>query len=103
MGLASEIRMAFPATLAAVAAGLALLVTRITGTEELVDDGVNGFFCERDGAAIAARPRALGDDRGLLAALGAAARRSAEAYDWERVVDSYEQLYLQLAEAPGAA
>jgi glycosyltransferase involved in cell wall biosynthesis len=90
-------------TLEAAAAGLALLVPRINGTEELVEDGVNGFFCERDGAAIAARLRALGDDRRLLAAVGAAARRSAEAYDWERMVDAYERLYVQLAEAPGAA
>jgi glycosyltransferase involved in cell wall biosynthesis len=91
------------AMLEAAAAGLALLVPRINGTEELVEDGVNGFFCERDGATIAARLRALGEDRRLLAAVGAAARRSAEAYDWERIVDAYERLYVQLAEAPGAA
>ena len=24
------------------------------------------------------------------------------AYDWERIVDAYERLYVQLAEAPGA-
>jgi glycosyltransferase involved in cell wall biosynthesis len=91
------------ATLEAAAAGLALVVPRINGTEELVEDGVNGFFCERDGATIAARLRALGDDRRLLAAVGAAARRSVEAYDWERIVDAYEWLYVQLAEAPAAA
>ncbi len=83
-------------TLEAAAAGLALVVSRINGTEELVEDGVNGFFCERDGAAIAARLRALGADRPLLAGVGAAARRSAEAYDWERIVDAYERLYAEL-------
>jgi UDP-glucose:(heptosyl)LPS alpha-1,3-glucosyltransferase len=90
-------------TLEAAAAGLVLLVPRINGTEELVEDGVNGFFCERDGAAIAARLRALADDRRLLADVGAAARRSAAAYDWELVVDAYERLYERLAEAPVTA
>jgi len=83
-------------TLEAAAAGLALVVSRINGTEELVEDGVNGFFCDRDGAAIAARLQDLGADRPQLAALGAAARRSAEAYDWEHIADAYERLYAEL-------
>jgi glycosyltransferase involved in cell wall biosynthesis len=86
------------ATLEAAAAGLALVVTRVNGTEELVEAGLTGFFCERDGAAIAARLRDLGADRSLLAAVRVAARHRAEAYDWEHVVDAYERLYAQVAD-----
>ena len=84
------------ATLEAAAAGLALVVTRVNGTDELVRPGVNGFFCERDGADIGARLRELAADRALLAAAGREARRGAEAYDWERVADAYERLYAAL-------
>ncbi|HWH95420.1 MAG TPA: glycosyltransferase family 4 protein [Baekduia sp.] len=80
-------------TLEAAAAGLPLLVARINGTDELVEDGVNGWFVERDGATIGARLRELGDDPARHDAMRAAARRSAERYDWERVTDDFERLY----------
>jgi glycosyltransferase involved in cell wall biosynthesis len=85
-------------TLEAAAAGLALVVTPVNGTDELVEAGVNGYFCERDGAAIAERLSALAADRSLLVSAGLAARRSAAAYDWERVVDAYEHLYAAIAD-----
>jgi UDP-glucose:(heptosyl)LPS alpha-1,3-glucosyltransferase len=83
-------------TLEAAAAGLPLLVTRINGTEELVEEGVNGWFVKRDGATIAARLHPLQRDPVHHASMREAARRSAERYDWDRIVDDFEQLYLEL-------
>ena len=78
------------------AAGLPLIVPRMNGTEELVENGVNGWFTERDGAAIADRLRMLHDDPDLRARMGRAARSSAARYDWERVADQFETLYAEL-------
>jgi UDP-glucose:(heptosyl)LPS alpha-1,3-glucosyltransferase len=84
-------------TLEAAAAGLPLIVTRINGTDELVVDGVNGWFVERSGASIAARLTELQRDPVAHAAMREAARASAQRYDWERIVDEFEALYAQLA------
>jgi UDP-glucose:(heptosyl)LPS alpha-1,3-glucosyltransferase len=94
---------AFPlVVLEGAAAGLPLIVPRMNGTEELVEDGVNGWFAARDGAAIAVRLRQLAADAELRSNMGAAARRSAERFDWERVVDAFEALYDELS-ATGAS
>jgi len=82
------------------AAGLPLIVPRMNGTEELVTDGYNGWFTERDGTAIAARLRQLRDDPGLRAAMSSAARSSTEPFDWDRVADQFEAVYAQLGSSP---
>ncbi len=84
-------------TLEACASGLPLVVPRINGTEELVQDGVDGWFTEADGASIAARLDALGAHPEELSAARLAARNASEGYDWEDVVDRYEALYAELA------
>jgi glycosyltransferase involved in cell wall biosynthesis len=86
------------AAIEGAAAGLPLIVPRMNGSEELVDHGVNGWFTPRDGAAIAERLRQLRDDPALRAAMSGAARRSAARFDWERVVDEFEALYVELLE-----
>ena len=83
-------------TLEAAAAGLPLLVPPINGTEELVEDGLNGWLIERDGAAIARRLAQLRAEPARHESMRQAARRSAERYDWERVVDRFESLYAEL-------
>jgi UDP-glucose:(heptosyl)LPS alpha-1,3-glucosyltransferase len=83
--------------LEAAASGLPLIVPRMNGTEDLVEDGVNGWFTLRDGYAIADRLRTLRDDPDLRAATSAAARRSAQPFDWERITDRFEALYTGLA------
>ena len=91
---------AFPlVALEAAAAGLPLLAGRVNGVEELIDEGRNGWFVERDAEAIATRLRTLGADPDLRARMGAAARDSTEHYAWDRVVDAYVKLYATLAEA----
>lgn len=86
-------------TLEAAACGLALLVQRINGTEELVEEGVNGHFVTADAANIAQRLNELGADRARLTALGAAARESTVSYSWDAVAERYDALLTQLAEA----
>jgi len=90
------------AVLEAAASGLPLLVTRINGTEELVTDGVNGFFVAREPADVAAKVRTLTRDRALAARMGQAARATVEnGYDWQtiarRTLDVYEGLAKDVA------
>jgi glycosyltransferase involved in cell wall biosynthesis len=85
--------------LEAAAAGVPLVVPRLNGIEDYLEDGVNGFFTERDGAAIARRLRELRDDPHRRAAMSAAAERTAARFDWSRIVDQWEALYAELGEA----
>jgi UDP-glucose:(heptosyl)LPS alpha-1,3-glucosyltransferase len=89
---------AFPLVLLeAAAAALPLLAGRVSGAEELICDGENGWFVERDGADIGERLRALGADAALRAAMGAAARERSAGYTWDRVVEAYVKLYASAA------
>jgi len=84
-------------TLEAAAAGLPLLLTHGNGTEELLKDGTNGFFIEREAASIAAALRRLDDGTVSIEAMAIAARESARPYRWDHVADRYEELYQGLA------
>jgi UDP-glucose:(heptosyl)LPS alpha-1,3-glucosyltransferase len=76
----------------AMAAGLPLFATRVGGIEDYLDDGVNGYFIQRDAADIADRVgRALADPS-LLARMGQAARRTAEAHAWPAIAQQYVDL-----------
>jgi glycosyltransferase involved in cell wall biosynthesis len=81
----------------AAASGLPILVTPVNGVRELIEDGRNGFLVSRDPNAIAARLEQLGEDPALRARLGEAARASALAFDSERMVRGYHELYACLA------
>jgi UDP-glucose:(heptosyl)LPS alpha-1,3-glucosyltransferase len=90
----------------AAACGLPLLVTKINGTDELVEDGTNGFFVEHEPASIAARLRQLRDDPDLRDRM---ARRSAEVgqrYGWDAIAAAHEAVYAELDRSfnrPGTA
>jgi UDP-glucose:(heptosyl)LPS alpha-1,3-glucosyltransferase len=89
---------AFPlVSLEAAAAGLPLLITRVSGVEELLVEGVNGWFIERDAGVIADRLARLATDPGLRSSMGAAAREVAARFGWQQVIDRYTQHYEQLA------
>ena len=57
----------------AAACGLPVVTTRVGNMPELIRDGENGFFVERDAADIAAKLCQLRDDPGLRERLGRAA------------------------------
>lgn len=85
---------AFPLViLEAAAAGLPLVASRVNGIEDILVDGENGWFVERDGAAIAARLHELGADGERRRAMGRAAREASARFTWDAVVDAYDDLY----------
>ncbi len=86
-------------TYEAAAAGLPLLVSRVSGVEDLLVQDRNGWFIERDPADIAARLEALADD-GLRRGMGTAARQDSARFGWDRTVEGYESLYRELAAEP---
>ena len=91
---------AFPlVSLEAAAAGLPLLITRVSGVEELLVEGVNGWFIERDAGVIADRLERLASDPGLRGSMGAAAREVAARFGWPQAIDRYAQQYERLAAA----
>lgn len=77
----------------AAASGLALLVTRVSGVEDLLQDGSNGWFITRDPGDIAGRLNALAADPDLLARMGAEARDAAGGFSWEAMVAGYLAVY----------
>lgn len=82
------------AVLEALAAGRAVVVTDAPGNRDAVQDGVNGLVCRPcDPNDLARRILAVVRDAGLRERLGAAARRSARAYDWLEVARRYGEAY----------
>lgn len=57
------------------------------GTLEFVRDGINGFVCDPEPAAIGAAIQRLGENRKLAAALGDAGFDAARGVTWDGVVD----------------
>lgn len=83
-------------TYEAAACGLPLLVTRVNGVEDLLRDGENGWFVERDPADVGRRLRALAEDPALRRSMGATARRDSLEHSWDRVVERYRELYAEV-------
>ncbi|HZV73359.1 MAG TPA: glycosyltransferase [Conexibacter sp.] len=92
---------AFPlVALEAAASGLPLLVTRVNGVEDLLQDGCNGWFVARDGRDVARRLNELGADPLLARRMGAAGRTAAAGYSWEAMTAGYLAVYAELDAAP---
>ncbi|GAB6859003.1 glycosyltransferase family 4 protein [Microbacterium xylanilyticum] len=83
-------------TLEAAAAGLALVTTRVNGTEDLVVPGENGFFAARDGAGLAHALTPVVQNAELRARLGARARRDASAYTWDAAARATLDVYREV-------
>lgn len=79
--------------LEAAACGLPVITTRVGNMPELIRDGKNGFFVERDAADIAEKLRWLRDDPELRDRLGRAARATVvKSWDWRRQAARYEAM-----------
>jgi UDP-glucose:(heptosyl)LPS alpha-1,3-glucosyltransferase len=90
-------------TLEAASAGLPIVATRVNGTEDLIVDGENGMFIDRDGPSIARALRPLVEDPALRRRLGEGARRDAAGYTWDSVAQRTLEVYREvLSEKRGA-
>ncbi len=79
------------ALLEAMAWGLPVVATPVAGVRGLLVDGVNGLMVPPgDPLALRDALARLTHERGLAERLGAGARRTAEAYAWERVAPRLE-------------
>jgi len=87
------------ALLEAMACGLPVISTRVGGSRDIIEDGVNGLLVEVDAMEQLrdAMERVL-CDRQLAAALGENARASVEAkHDMRRIANAYGALYRDLS------
>jgi glycosyltransferase involved in cell wall biosynthesis len=82
----------------AAAAGLAIVVTRVNGVEELLGDNEAGFIVDRDAHAIGSALARLTLDEPLRLQQAAVARAKARAMSWERSTAGVVNLYRRLAE-----
>jgi glycosyltransferase involved in cell wall biosynthesis len=85
--------------LEAMAAGRAVVASRVAGIPDVVTDGVNGLLVPPgDAAALrAALGRMIGDDA-LRSRLGAAARATVlERYGWDTAARRFEECYAEAA------
>ncbi len=80
------------ATLEAVASGLPILATKVNGTEELILDGYNGFFIERDKKDIADKVTSLLDDN-IRRNISKNARETAKNHSWNEMAKKTLKVY----------
>jgi glycosyltransferase involved in cell wall biosynthesis len=86
-------------TFEAAASGLPLLVSRVSGVEDLLQDGRNGWFIGRAGPDIARRLSELRSDPDLARSMAEQARVAATGYSWEAMAAGYVSIYSELIEA----
>lgn len=104
IGVLTSLKEGIPrAALEAMAAGLPMVATRVTGTREVVRDGDTGFLVDVDDAdGFAGALARLADDPALRAGMGARGREVARAeYDEAIIVRRLEHVYRTSLERRG--
>ena len=82
------------ASLEAMAAGKAVLATRVGGVPEIVQDGVTGLLVPGgDAPALAQAMTRLAADAPRRQTLGEAGRERAQQFDWDAIADQYLSIY----------
>ena len=82
--------------LEAMAAGKAVIASRVGGVPELVQDTQNGLlFAAEDAAMLAQKMSELIDDPALRDRLGQAGLARAQSFDWSAIASQYENIYQQ--------
>ena len=86
------------ASLEAMACGVAVVITDITGNGDVLEDGVTGFFVPpKNPGVMASKIRMLLDDESLRKKIGKyAAKRIVKGYTWDIVSRKYVRLYRSL-------
>jgi glycosyltransferase involved in cell wall biosynthesis len=83
-------------TFEAASSGLPLLVTKVSGVDEILTDGENGWFIPRDPEVISRRLAALKGAEEMRQAMGTRSREAVARYSWARMVNDYISLYRSL-------
>ena len=90
------------ATLEAMAAGLPIVATRTGGTDEMVEEGINGFaFDWADVGALVAHLRHVASDRWLARKMGAASRSRSKDFSWDGAALRYCHMLADLTGTHG--
>jgi len=89
--------------LEAAACGVPPVTTRVGNMPELVRDGANGFFVERDVRDIVEKLTRLRDMPALRGHLGQAIRASVMEWDWDRQAQHYRAMFDAMLHADGRA
>jgi glycosyltransferase involved in cell wall biosynthesis len=91
------------AALEAMASGLPVVLTRTGGTDELVEDGVNGLTFDWSNVdALTSHLRLLARDRSIVRRMGAASRDRAMQFSWDAIADRYLDIFTLLPERAAA-
>ena len=77
----------------AMASRAPVIATKDTAIESLIDDGENGFLCERDSETIADTLEELIEDKELIAEISENARANAENFDWINIAQETREVY----------
>jgi glycosyltransferase involved in cell wall biosynthesis len=77
----------------AAACGVPLLTARVGVMPELVRDGLNGFFVERDVADIASKLRLLRDNPDLRSQMAQQIRKDVQQWDWSIRAEPFRQMF----------
>jgi glycosyltransferase involved in cell wall biosynthesis len=86
--------------LEALGSGLPVVATRVPGSEELVQEGENGFLVEaKDADALAHALITLINHADLRERMGRGAKQMARRYTWEMVTEQYIRLYEEMVKA----
>jgi UDP-glucose:(heptosyl)LPS alpha-1,3-glucosyltransferase len=80
-------------TYEAAASALPLLVTAVSGIEDILVDGVTGLSITRDESQIALRLQQIAAAPAVAEQLGEEARRVTADYTWSAMVDRHRTLY----------
>lgn len=85
----------------AFAAGTPVIASNIAGYSDVVSDGVDGLLVPPgDPQRLAEELQRVHHERDRLAAMGAAARHSAQRYAWPRVADQVTEVYERAIAVP---
>jgi 1,4-alpha-glucan branching enzyme len=87
--------------LEAMACGRPVVVSRVGGLAEIIEDGVSGYaVAVGDHLDLATRLATVLSDGTFAEETGRAARRRAESFDWATIADRTARLYRSLATRP---
>ncbi len=82
----------------AMSAGLAIIISENIGNQDLIRDGVNGFVVENNNAQkISEAMQRLLENPGLIKKMGNYNREFSKQFDWDRIAEQLEKVYLKAA------